>query len=535
MIDHMTGSEAVIAQLLAEGVRVVLSIPGGHNLPICNAALDHPELRFIACRHEQEMAFIANGFARASGKIAVPLVITGPGVGNCITPLADAYVDSVPMVVIATHVERRLEGRGAFHELKDQTALLGSVTKWNTRVEQAEEIPDAIRTSFRKAYENRPGPTAVEIPVDLQTQRAAVNIYPSGDLPMCSADPAAVTEAARRLTKAQKPLLYVGNGANSTNCSSELIQLMERLQAPCFTTALAKGVVPEDHPLSLGWGWVERGPARPFLQEADAVLVVGSSLDEVETQGWTLPLPQELIQIDTCREMIGRNYPASVALVGNAKRVLAQLLQEVPPTPSGTACSRAIRIDELKSGVLSRVRQKRAWQFVNAIQEALPRDAIVTNDACIANGWVMCFLKRYLPRTFNLTRSMAALGYAFPAAMGAKLAYPDRQTVAVLGDGGFLFSDHSLATAVQYGISAVAVVFNNNCYGSIKRKQEHQFGRTIGVELHNPDFVALAQAYGAAGTRAEEPEQLYDALTAAWSRKLPTLIEVPLEMENDYF
>jgi len=181
------------------------------------------------------------------------------------------------------------------------------------------------------------------------------------------------------------------------------------------------------------------------------------------------------------------------------------------------------------------VRDRIEWQFVDAMRRALPRDAFVTNDASLVNAWFLAFLPRYLPRTINITRSMAALGYAFPSAIGAKIAYPHRQAVAVSGDGGFLFTSNAVNTAVQHRLNAVAVVFNDNCYTSIKRTQDRLLGRSIGVDLHNPDFVKLAEAHGATGTLVETPPQLYDALQAAWRRDLPTIIEVPLAMQADLF
>lgn len=265
------------------------------------------------------------------------------------------------------------------------------------------------------------------------------------------------------------------------------------------------------------------------------MLVVGSSLDQVETDGWTLPVPKTVIQIDTCQEMIGLNYPTAVGLVGDAKAVLAQLLEELADTKCVARLSPAARISQIKQQVLFRVRDRLEWQFVDAMQQALPQDAFVFNDASTANAWCLAFLPRYLPRTINITRSMAALGYAFPSAIGAKAAHPDRQAVAVAGDGGFLFTSNALATAVQYKLNAVAVVFSDNCYSSVKRTQDRLLGRRIGVDLHNPDFVNLAEAYGAVGTLAENPTQLQDALQAAWQRDLPTVIEVPLAMHPDLF
>ena len=534
MAGYLTGSEATVAQLVAEGVEVILSIPGEHNLSLCDSVLDFPQLRFITGRHEQGIAFIADGYARASGKVAVPIVISGPGVTNSITPLADAYLDSVPMVLIATQSESHRLGKGAFHELKDQTGLLASVTKWNTRVERVEEVPDAIRTAFVQAYSGRPGPTAVEIPLDVQAQRGQVDIYPSARPERRRSDPDAACEAARLLSAATSPLVYVGRGAALSECTAELIQLIEHLNAPCFTTALAKGTIRDDHPLTLGWGGDQYGLVHQFLEDADVVLVIGSSLDEADTERLDLAFPETLIQIDTCSDVIGRKYPVCVGLAGDAKAVLNQLLAELANYDQAARLSPAEHIAEHKQRALGGVQHKLAWQFMNAIQQALPRDAFVTNDASQTNGWVLSFLERHSPNTISITRNLAALGYAFPAALGAKLAYPERQAMAVVGDGGFLFTIFTLATAVQHRINAVAIVFNDESYSTIRRIQTQRFGRTIGVDLRGPDHVRLAEAYGAAGARSENPDQLYDALMAAWQRDVPTIIDVPLDENIDY-
>jgi len=294
-------------------------------------------------------------------------------------------------------------------------------------------------------------------------------------------------------------------------------------------TPLAKGTIPEDHPLSLSWGGRHEGHLDRFLAEADVVLVVGSSLDEADAGSKGLPFPEHLIQIDACREVIGRTCPVSVGLVGDAQAVLNQILTELPHMEQTMRRSPAARIAECIARSEGSVQDEPGWQFMDAIQQALPRDAVVTNDASRANGWAIFYLRRYLPNTFNITGNLGALGYAFPAAVGAKLAYPERQALCIVGDGGFQFTPFSLGTAVQHRINAVAVVFNDACYGRIKRMQHQHFGRTIGADLPSPDFVRLAESYGAAGCRADDPQQLYDALVAAWQRDIPTLIEVPIE------
>jgi acetolactate synthase-1/2/3 large subunit len=522
----MKGSQAAAAQLVAEGVDTIFTIPGLHNVHLCDALLDH-DLRILTGRHEQGLALMANGYTRASGKIAVPIVISGPGVINALMALADAYLDSVPMVLIAAASDTRYVGKGALHELKDQTGLLASVCKWNTYVRDPGDIPAAIRTAFERANSGRPGPAAVEIPMDLQTQEADVAIVPSRRPEPESAGEKDVADAVGRLIAARSPVMYVGDGAGAADAGPEIVRLAERLGIPCFTTALAKGIVPEDHPLSLGNG-LGREPIRALLDEADLALVVGCSLDEVDTGLWQLELPENLIQIDVAPEMIGRSFPVAVGLLGDAKSVLQQVLMELEKRNPERGASPAGRIASLKAEEADSLHNHPGWQYMRAIEDVLDEDAIVTNDAATANGWALHWLRRTRPRTMTISNGLATLGYALPSAVGAKAAYPDRQVLALVGDGGFLFSDYALSTAVQHRLGIVTIVFNDNCYSTIKRQQLGLFGRAVASDLHNPDFPRLAEAYGAMGAVARTPDQLREALLTAWRHDLPTLIEVPL-------
>jgi acetolactate synthase-1/2/3 large subunit len=534
MTQQMTGAQATVAQLAAEGVRDVFGIPGIHTLPICDALLDVP-LRFIHGRHEQGATFMANGYARASGEVAVSLVITGPGVTNSLTPLADAYLDSVPMVLIAASVDRSKAGRGAFHELKDQSAVLAGVCKWSMCVEVVSEIPGAIREAFRKAYAGRPGPTAVEIPVDVQTASGPVEVCLPRPRVRAGAAAELVHEAVQRLATARSPVLFVGRGAALSGASQEVIRLAEALGAPCFTTPLAKGVMPEDHPLCLSWGGVRGGLVRQFLQEADRVLVVGSSLDEADGSRYGFSFEGKLIQIDTDPDMIGRIYPVEMGLVGDARAVLSQLLKELDmreglcAAAASRSSSSAARIADKREQTSAEVHSQPMRRYMDAIERALPQDAFVANDGSRVNSWANAYLRRSLPNTYAVTRNTAALGFAWPAAVGAKVALPERESVAIVGDGGFLFTSFALATAVQQRLGAVAVVFNDEGYGTISYIQNRQYGRAMGAALVNPDFVRLAESFGAYGYRVETPEQLHETLRAVWGRDLPTVIEVPLD------
>ena len=525
----MTGAQAAIAQLVAENVDCVLSIPGEHNIFLCDTLLDYPQLRSITGRHEQGLAYMANGYARIKHKIAVPIVISGPGVTNSLTALADAYQDSVPMVLIAAQPESEQIGKGAFHELKDQSGALTSIVKWHTKVTQVEGIPNAIRQAFIQAYEGRPGPTAIEIPLDVQTKQAKVDIYPSTRPSPLAVDISLIREACHLLAHATLPMIYVGRGAVISNCADELRQLVESFNIPCFNTALAKGILPEDHALNLSWGGAKYGLITEFMQKTDVVLVIGSSLDNSDAGRFGLKFPQKLIQIDTTNENIGRNYPVSLELIGDAKQVLKQLLTELAQYEKIERLSNLDDISNYKKQAIKAKQPTLAWQFMSAIQKAISKETIVFGDPSWANGWTVYFLERYLPNTFTCTRNFCGLGFSFSGALGAKLAFPNHQVLALIGDGGFLFTNGELATAVQYQINTVTIVFNDQGYGSIKRRQIKGFGRSIGVDLPSPDFVKMAEAFGAIGVRAETPEQLYSQLKKAWKYNRPTIIEVPLD------
>ncbi|KPA13869.1 acetolactate synthase, large subunit, partial [Candidatus Magnetomorum sp. HK-1] len=329
----ISGAQAAIEQIIAEGVTDILSIPGEHNLPLCDTLLDYPQLRVITARTEQGLTYMSNGYSRVSHTIAVPIVISGPGVTNSLSALADAYQDSVPMVLIVTQAPLNQIGKGAFHEIKDQSATISSIVKWYKRVTCVEEIPEAIHHAFLNAFGNRPGPTAIEIPLDILTQKGHSTIYSSAIPFSLKPDLFSIEKAAQLLINAKKPVIYVGRGAVISACEKELKDLAEWLEIPCFTTALAKGVLPDNHYLNISWGGCKYGMIKTFFQQADVVLVVGSSLDDSDARRFSLKFPDKLIQIDISNENMNRDYSVSVELTGDAKTVLTQLLSEIKQHP----------------------------------------------------------------------------------------------------------------------------------------------------------------------------------------------------------
>lgn len=533
MSEIMTGAQVVMAQLVAEGVEYVLVIPGLQNLALCDTIADYPQLKYLIGRHEHSLAFIANGYARASNRIAVPLVISGPGVTNALTPMGDAYQDSVPMVLICTQPTEGELGKGPLHELKDQSKLLSSVAKWTCLVKRTEEVPEAIRMAFLKAYEGRPGPTVIEIPQNILTNQGYVNVYPCVRPKPVKADEIVVNKAVELLYQARRPLLYVGRGAAISGCSNELRQLAERLNIPCLTTVHGKGVLPENHRLNVSWGGGRYGLVKRLTLEADTVLVIGSSLDHSDAERFDLKFPEKLIQIDVCAENIGRKYSVRLGLIGDAATVLKQLLTQLKQKPHSPSWISAF--SDHKKQKIEELRSSTAWQYMDAIQSAISDDTLIFSDPARCNGWGLSFIERNCANTYHCSRNFCTLGYSISAAMGAKMAFPNRQVLAMIGDGGFLYAVGDLATAVQYKLNIAIIIFNDNCYGSVRREQMACFGRTFGVELHNPDFCALANAFGITAVRVEKPQKLYMELTKAWASDSPTIIEVFMGLADKGF
>jgi thiamine pyrophosphate-dependent acetolactate synthase large subunit-like protein len=529
----MTGGKAVVEGLRAEGVRIVFGIPGLHTLPLYDALRTCPSIRHLTTRHEQGAAFMADGYARATGEPGVCLAITGPGATNTLTALGNAYCDSSPVFCITSEIATDHIGQGheVFHELRDQLGLFAGVTAWNERAASVAEIPRAVHRAMVSLRTGRPRPAHLEIPIDVLAATGEVEIAAPVAVERPAADPGQVAAAAALLAGARVPLIYAGGGVNAAGANAALVSLAERLRAPVLTTFTGKGAMPEDHPLSLGCGPWRRGVIADIIARADLLLVVGARLAQVETRDWTLPLPKTLVHVDIDSTVIGRHYPATVGVVGDARRALEQIGAALAGRAAHRAPSPAAEIAQWQAAERARLQKDLGFGFMAALRAALARDAIITNDAALVNGWTAQRFPSYTPRSFLFPSGFAALGFALPAALGAKVAFPERQVVAVCGDGGFLFTAQELATAVQYGVAVVVLVFNDGSYGSIARLQESHFGEAFAADLVNPDFVRLAEAFGAWAARASTPEALRAALEAALRSHQPALIEVPVRLQ----
>ncbi len=529
---QMTGGQAVVQALRREGVEYVFGLPGVQIMGIYDAFYGQSDVKLITVRHEQTTTYMADGYARVTGKPGVGLVVPGPGVQNASAALGTAYSCSSPVLLIAGQIESHMLGqdKGALHEINDQLDIVRPVTKWCQRVLNVEEIPGAIHEAMRQMQTGRPRPTLVEIPPDVLATTAEVSLPGTERYATLSPDEALIRRAAELLATAKKPLIWVGGGAIVGEASAELQALAEALGAPVATTPEGKGAISEDHPLALGVGYYGHGAPSLAAPRADVLLAVGTRLTG-QMRGPTAPrAPQRLIHLDVDASVIGKNYPADVALVGHAKPALQMLLEAVRAQKVSHERWPPQELAEIIRDTNAWLRQQAPLQYdiIGQLQSVLRDDAVVVSGITNVGYWSHFALRVRRPRTYVGASYFATLGFAFPTALGAKVAAPDRQVVSLSGDGGFMYALSELATAVQYGINVVALVFADGAFGASNNDQRTRFhGRIVGTNIHNPNFVQVAEAFGAKGIRAE-PDKLAPALREAFDADRPTLIEVPV-------
>ena len=528
---RLTGGEAVVEALQVNGFTALFGIPGTANLAVVDGLRRAPEIRWVVTRHEQGAAYLADGYARASGRPAAVLTVPGPGLTNTLTALGQAYSDSWPILLLTVGHEAALRDKEPFHGLREPLAMTRPVTAWNHRVGSVGEIPEAIAEATRRFRSGRPRPIHLEIPQDVLRASDEVTCRAAEAPAPTRAPDSDVAEAARMLAGARRPAIFAGGGVILAEAGPALRRLAEMLQAPVLVTAQGKGAIPDDHPLALGDGWDRRTAAAQVFPDVDCLLAVGTRFDQLTTRRWTMPVPRTLIHADIDPAVIGQHYPATLELIGDARAVLEQLADALAAMgfrpPDGTWCDptkvRASRRESLVE--LAPL----AVAALDPLARALPRNAITAHDLNFVSYWAASALPVYEPRTFLNPFGFGTLGFALPAALGAKLACPDRPVVALAGDGGFLYTVHELATAAALRLGVVILLFNDNAWGAIKMEQRENFGgREVGVDLGNPDFVRLAQAFHVRARRLPGPDALEVAVREAFAADGPTLLEVPI-------
>ena len=515
----MTGGQALARSLYREGVRVVFGLPGAGQYEAIDGIYEEPEIRYFTTRHEQATTHMADGYARVSGNIATALVIPGAGVFNASTGIATAYSVSSPILVVTGRHDQ---------SSSDEMASIQQITKWAARTTSPADVPIVIHEAFHKLKTGRPRPVYIEVPHEVLAAEEEVKLLESESYDPPVGDSERIAQAAHLLADAQRPVIWAGTGTQRSGASQVLQALAEHLQAPVVTGRESKGVISDHHPLSLGMGELRFDPLREWLAQRDVILAVGTSrLGNGDDK-------RQIIRIDIDEAVIERTAHNCIGILGDARCCLEDIYRVVSAkTPARSNCAEEVHAINAER-FDPKIQLQPQWGFMQAIRAAIPDDGIFIQGMNQIGYYSRNYYPVYEPRSYLI--SAGNLGVAFPVALGAKIAKPDKAVVVASGDGGFLYNSQELATAVQYGINVVVIVFNDNAYGNVLRAQIEQFdGHILGTELYNPDFVKLAEAYGVRGIRVHDAEELELSLREAIAADAPVVIEVPVgRMDRQY-
>jgi len=525
-MPEMTGGQALIKSLAREGVEVVFGLPGVQMYEAINPIADEPGMRFITARHEQASAYMADGYARASGKPGVCMVVPGPGLLNASAAIGSAFAASSPVLIVSGQIPKNSIGQdvGVLHEVNDQMVAIQQVTKAAYRMLSPGVVPSTVHEAFKQLRTGRPRPVEIEIPPDTLAEVADIELLEPGDYRRHAAPEDQVNEAARTLVSAKNPVIWAGGGVISSGGSEVLTRIAEHLQAPVHVTHEGKGAIDERHYLSRGALKTRTDTLREELKSHDVILAVGTRFASV------FPDPsQRVVQIDIDAEELGRNHSNTYKVLGDAGETLAALETQVTSMVSARE-SRKDEMEEWRAARFGTGRLDPQNGFNEAMRRAIPEDGIIIAGMTQLGYYGRVYFPIYKPGTYFNSSYFGNLGFAYPTALGVKIAKPETPVIAISGDGGFMFNSSELATAVQYNIGVVLIVFNDNAFGNVMRDQKDRYGtdRVVGSQLHNPDFVKLAEAYGARGIRAHTADELEHAIHDAIAIDAPTLIEVPV-------
>lgn len=526
-MTEMSGAEALLGQILTNGVDTIFGLPGGQLDYFFDAMYQSSDkLRVFSTRHEQGAAYMAFGYARSTGKSGVYTVVPGPGVLNSTAAICSAYATNTPVFCLTGQIPSEGIGKGIgyLHELPDQLATMRSLTKWADRAMTPEEAPGLINEAFKQMCGGRPRPISLEMPMDVMASKADVSLQPAAEIPAGPAlDTDAIDCAAKLLANAKRPLIIAGGGALAAGASLE--RLATFLQAPAVSFRSGRGVISDRSYLS------QMFPSGNDLWKgADVIIGLGSRMEQ-QYLYWGIGPDMKIIRIDIDEEEFDRIETPEVAIHADAADAVPALIAALERTSQ----PKASREDEL-TGVKASLRRQIEEQvqpqvgFLDAIRRALPDDGIFVDEITQAGYASWYVFPVYAPRHHISCGYQGTLGYGYATALGVQVAHPDKAVVNIAGDGGFMFTANEMATAAAYNLPLVTVLFNNNKFQNVQRQQKEWFGgRLIASDLHNPDFVKYAESFGIRGERVTTPEALEKAVKSALERREPCLIEVPTE------
>jgi acetolactate synthase-1/2/3 large subunit len=547
----MRGARLLLEALVREGVDTVFGYPGGSVLHIYDELVYMtPRLRHVLARHEQGAIHMAEGYSKATGKVGVVLVTSGPGATNTVTGIANAYMDSTPLVIITGQVPRKMIGTDAFQEV-DTIGITRPCTKYNYMVREAQELAPIVHEAFYLARTGRPGPVLIDVPKDVTAETASF-VHPAelrlpGYHPEMKAEPRQIADALQRVLAAKRPVLYVGGGIIHSGASEELFRLAEMLRIPVTPTLMGLGCFPSGHPLSLGMlGMHGTYWANMAVSNSDLLLAVGVRFDDrVTGRVDTFAQGAEIVHIDVDASSVNKNVRAHCAVVADAKSALQQMLDALQAELHQPAPERLDawwqQIAEWKARAplvyLDSTDSIKPQQLCEKLDRITGGNAIIATDVGQHQMWIAQYYGFRRPRQSLTSGGLGAMGYGFPAALGAQIAFPDRQVIAFVGDGGFQMTAQELATAVQYRTNLKIIIMNNNSLGMVRQWQEIFYQRNYShVDMEwTPDFVKLAEAYGATGLRARHPSELHAVLEKGLSTPGVVVMDILVAIEENVF
>lgn len=545
-MTKMTGAQAIIEALKKEKVNHIFGISGGAVLPIYDVLYD-AEMRNILAKHEQCAGHMADGYARVSGLPGVCIATSGPGATNLVTGIANAYMDSSPVVSITGQVTRAAIGKDAFQEA-DIVGITTPITKYVTQVKRTEDIPKVFKTAFYIATSGRPGPVLVDVPKDIQQHSTDFEFHDSitlrGYKPRDNPHPVQVKRAAEMLVKAEHPMILAGGGVIISNASRDLLKLAELMMLPVATTLMGKGSIPETHPLSLGMvGMHGMAQANTLILESDVLLTVGARFSDRTTARVDGFCPDtQIIHIDIDSAEIGKNVKIDLPIVADAGKTLREIyklvVKKAMTNEKSPWHSRIQQVREHYTSELERDSQSiTAPAIIRSLRALLPNNAIIATEVGQNQMWAALHFQSLEPRTFLSSGGLGTMGFGFPAAIGAKVAKPDVPVVDIAGDGSFIMSAQELATSVLEEIPVIVVVLNNSMLGMVAQWQRIFYNRRYsGTMLHDsPDFVKLAEAFGAQGIRIGSLDEFSQAVKNGLTSDVTTVIDVPISPEENVY
>jgi len=543
----MIGAKALIQALEKEGVDIVFGLPGGANLPIYDALVD-ANLRHILVRHEQSASHMADGYARIKRKAGVCFATSGPGATNIITGIATAYADSSPMIAVTGQVPLAMIGKDAFQET-DIIGVANPCTKYAFQPRLAHEIPETVKKAFYIAESGRPGPVLIDIPKDIQQSSADMNfpelIKVRGYSPVIDADLSQLGKSVEILLKAERPIIMGGGGVILSGAFSELQAVAEILMAPVVTTFKGKGSFPENHPLAMGpIGMHGHAEANKMILEADCILAVGARFSDRSVGRYDeFGRGMSIIHMDVDPAEIGKNKSVDVAIIGDVKsslRTLVKMLSKVivkkdPDNPWLTR--RRELIEHYAETIKDYPRDLTARKALKKLREILPANSIATTEVGQCQMWASLHFDVISPGTFFSSTGLGTMGFGFPASIGAKAAMPEVPVVDIAGDGSFNMTENSLAVSVLDNLPVIVFLMNNYMLGMVAQWQRTFYNRRYkGVHQHNcPDYVKIAQAYGAQGIKAQSLSELEKAIRSALKMEVATVIDIVIDPEEDVY